>query len=517
MVTRQDPQYVLVDGAGNPIGSVFSDGTDVYIQHESSGEEIVLSSGGADIQQFSAGDVTIESRIVIYESGGNLLTTLDPASTSTPIQDAIDQLGREATGTIVLPVDPVYSPGDIVGAKNKSFLGTGGFGGSELICNADTDLFIQSNNFDRDLGESYFDNIRFRGNEFDPGALLTRTQGSAFAFTSTRGGANPGEGKAAHFDLGRCSFTNWTGSDPIIDSTRTADGGFFTSTWENVNFGAWEGGLVHMSTGAVGINIGTMRTHNDPADGVSDVAFFCDNNGEIRIQNYISNQHSGTEFQFHANNLRVHIDTFHFETDQELETPGGTVGAPIIDVQGTELIVDNPSCNGRGGLGEAEAFVQFSFNPETLVMPEPILRGGFVFTNAAVDIDSGPTQRVRLHRMPRSAVAINYFEGGTNSGNSGLVSDTDGLLADPIGDTKSGTVPAGGSLTVSFQDLDDPSRQVITEDFYLVSATRATANDYALSLDKAWFDESAGFWKLDISESEGSTAVDVEVEHQPYR
>lgn len=456
-----------------------------------------------------------DDSILVYGSGGNLIQRVVASNQSNPIQHCIDLIGRESAGTVVFGPEQYFSPGNIVGAKGKSFIGRGGYADTEIICSQDTDLFEQSDNFDRDLRNSYFDNIRFRGNEFSDGALVNRTQGSAFAFNTTRGGTNAGAGKAPRFCLGRVSFTNWMGPDPIIDATRTSGGAFFTSTWENVNFEGWEGGLVHANNGMVGINIGTVRTNNNPANDVSDVAIKIDCPGEVRIENYVSNEHSGTEM--HLLRTDAHIGTLHFETDQVLEQPNGTVGAPVVKIQNrADVTIQNPAVRGRNGAGEATAFLEVGYNSEEVDINPPTNFGQFSYSNAIVDVTDVPLGEMYLD-VPRSDIAINYADGSTVNGLAGDVISRDGELADPRSGTVSATVSAGGSSTFEFVDLTDTARDVSVADFAVSVTSRGSTNSFGVSRDKVFYDESSGSWKLVLSETEGNTSVTVDAEHQPYK
>jgi hypothetical protein len=145
---------------------------------------------------------------------------IDPATTDTPVQDAIDLIGRDNEGAVLLPPETIQETGPIVGGKDKILRGWGMLT-SEIEFTSDTaDGIAQDPNVNNDWWYSSVEDLRLNG-----------------------GGGGRSSGSAIHFEhftvpvfnLDRVDIPDWTGPDPVVWADQ--GGHWFDSTWGLVKAG----------------------------------------------------------------------------------------------------------------------------------------------------------------------------------------------------------------------------------------------------------------------------------------
>lgn len=145
---------------------------------------------------------------------------IDPATTATPVQDAIDLIGRNEAGAVLLPPITIEETGPIIGGKDKAIRGWGMLT-SEILFTSDTaDGIAQDPNTPNDWWYSSIEGVRLNGGGGG------RTSGSAIHFYTDT---------VPVFDLDRVDIPDWTGPDPVIWAEEP--GHWFDSTWGTVKAG----------------------------------------------------------------------------------------------------------------------------------------------------------------------------------------------------------------------------------------------------------------------------------------
>lgn len=212
------------DGANNQIGS--------------------LDENGLDIPSVSTDNLsgTYPGKVRAF-GDGEVLTTIDPTETTTPVQDAVGVINNQSNeqGGIELPPARITEAGTVTGATGISILGTPGESVIEF-----TDL--SANGFDIPNVSQPHAATLWHGFTLDGGSLADRTGGSAMNWT----------GIERSFNVGYLKFENWGGPDPVV---RVVDGKWHTAIAVMLDFGfsANEGqNLVINAGGSPPLKIGAM-------------------------------------------------------------------------------------------------------------------------------------------------------------------------------------------------------------------------------------------------------------------
>ena len=158
-------------------------------------------------------------RVVPLGGNAGLESTVDPAATETPVQDAIDAIGRGREGTVLLPPGDIEETGPIVGGRGKRIAGWGMTGTEVRITDPEADGIAQDPDLTDDWRYATVIDLRLDGGG------PPRTGGSAVHFQ---------EDAVPAFTLQRVDLPEWAGPDPIVWS----DGGhWFDSVWGLVKIG----------------------------------------------------------------------------------------------------------------------------------------------------------------------------------------------------------------------------------------------------------------------------------------
>jgi hypothetical protein len=122
---------------------------------------------------------------------------IDPATTSTPVQDALDRIGASNAGTVLLPPTTVTEGAPLTHGSKKSIIGFGPYS-SQIKFTNDTHGIMQAE--DGDWAYSLIRGVYLHGNDSGGGSAIYFDQHF------------PAQG----FNLDLVFLQNWFGSDPII-------------------------------------------------------------------------------------------------------------------------------------------------------------------------------------------------------------------------------------------------------------------------------------------------------------
>lgn len=154
----------------------------------------------------------------IAESG--VVASIDPSTTSTPVQDATDAIDNAgplvgssgmAAGAVLLPPKTnIQEQGPIQHGAFKWFLGHGITSSVIEITNLSGNGIQQDSNESQDWSQCYLDGLAFHGSD-----TTNRTAGSAIYIDQNARGMG----------MGYVKFRNWGGSDPVVffDGASTFD------------------------------------------------------------------------------------------------------------------------------------------------------------------------------------------------------------------------------------------------------------------------------------------------------
>lgn len=152
-------------------------------------------------------------RIRAFSETGHV-ASIDPSSSSSPLQDAIDAINADSgAGRIILPPGQIHEQGPLTGWGGKQILGYGNaYGGTELILDGDNPLVLcdtSVNNY------TYWDGILFKGGGKNQ---------PCFDFQSGVAGCN----------FGRLVFANFAnGSEGVISFNGATA---WASNWDYIRF-----------------------------------------------------------------------------------------------------------------------------------------------------------------------------------------------------------------------------------------------------------------------------------------
>ena len=175
-----------------------------------------LSPGGVPGTAWFA---SVENLVVPVGAGLGVEAAVDPETTDRPVQDAIDAIGRDNEGAVLLPPTTVEEAGPIVGGNTKQLLGWGMLTSEIRFTDPEADGIAQDPDIVDDWQYSSVSGVRLDGGG------PSRTGGSAIHFEHA---AVPA------FTLDRVDIPEWGGPDPVV----WADTGhWFDSVWGLVKVG----------------------------------------------------------------------------------------------------------------------------------------------------------------------------------------------------------------------------------------------------------------------------------------
>jgi hypothetical protein len=448
-------------------------------------EQVVNDIANSNIQ------AAWDGLVVPIAEGLGAIDAIDPTATTTPVQDAIDAINGTGSGSqngiILLPSKRITEAATLSGLGGKSLIGRGiGETIIEMTDLAADGLDVSGFN---DAARAFMTDLNFDGSSY-----VDRTGGSAIHFS----GAN-----ARHFNLGRVRFANWT--DPVIHLDSF---GPFTARWGQLSAFSYTGRFIHANGGgAHSIECGPILVRPEDDSIVLNV----NNSGlEARFESIAQESQSDTTtmVRLSGSNHRIRIN--------EIKHEKALSGASTVVDSGTGLsIYEYIVCQDA----EYDEAIRFQSNFSNTYVGHIGRKGGATFNNGEVNISSSPNSSGQSVYWGHSDdVAVNYFDGSTADGYAaGLLCQEDMRFADPISKTQTATISAGGSATLSFADLTALSRPIQPSEFDVSVAGRGGLSDVGVTVDKVYYDESAGNWAVVLSETEGSASVDVRVQYQPLR
>lgn len=353
---------------------------------DENGDEVSIDFGSIDTDGLQG---SYPTRVRAFDSAG-VVASIDPADTTTPVQDAIDAIGRSNGGTVILPPKTITEASAIVGGRDKRIIGYGIANGSAVEIDGDgTNGIEQDASVTRDWRNSYLDGWSL--NTADPS---NRTSGSAIylADQPTRG-----------MNMGLFKVFGWNGTDPIIHYD-TAHAFEFHAGFLRIE---GEGAGWQMDDAGPGMNVAQLVM--DVSDGGIGLSML--SGGELTIRHYSALRSTGRAFTGGATNARSNIGVLHYETDQVLN---GSPGAPWLgtNMAGSCHRVGMMALDGSSGASSNYAYRLHASNQNAILGPV-ITQGGYTLNNNVVNISSDP-DGTSWYFGASSDIDVNH--GGTNEG-----------------------------------------------------------------------------------------------------
>ena len=218
---------------------------------------LVSESVNTDEMLNSIGDARIQTAfdglVVPVAPGVGMDSAVDPTTTTTPVQDAVDAVNAataDGEGAVLLPPDTVQEDGTITGLGRINLIGWGEFTSSIEFTDLSSDGILVAGKSDG--RGAYLDGLELDGSD-----KASRTSGSAIRFTGTAG----------RFNMGTVRFDHW-GGDPVIWADTGAP---FSSHWQNLRFqtAGYSVRAIRLDEGGPNLSIGNMYAGNDA--GVPDI------------------------------------------------------------------------------------------------------------------------------------------------------------------------------------------------------------------------------------------------------
>lgn len=200
-------------------------------------ETDTLSVGNGAVQ------TSLDGFVVPVGKGLSAADAIDPSTTSTPIQDAInlvDATGVAAddkingAGGVLLPPGEVDTPGEIYGLGGKRLIGWGRQSSIIRVTDSAANGFALDYAANRHM--TYLDGFAISG-----GDRSARTAGSAINFGATTADADTSGEASVGGNIGQLYFFNWGGPDPVISSL-----GVFSNHWGYLRGERYDGSFIRM-------------------------------------------------------------------------------------------------------------------------------------------------------------------------------------------------------------------------------------------------------------------------------
>jgi len=246
----------------------------------------------------TAPQIALDGYVVPVAPGLSANDAVDPSTTTTPVQDAIDLIGRSNPGAVLFPPTRVDEDAPILGTKLKAFLGwrrgPSGINFTDLSASG----VRQDPNLSRDIGKSYWSNLLFYGVD-----QANRTGGAAFEWNLT---ANTQRSRGVNFH--QCNFNTWGGPDPVI---KMDPGGAFEFHWDYLDIANFDGTAIDFNNGGVGMSIGSMVITSHPSNSAPCIKV--DVGGEMQFDHISMMEHAGVGVDITSRKAQFLISQFHFE------------------------------------------------------------------------------------------------------------------------------------------------------------------------------------------------------------
>lgn len=265
-------QSVKLDGDKVDIAQLVSD-LDAGNQRITNVNSLTNNVSDANIQ------ASWDGLVVPVAPGLGMEDAVDPSSTSTPVQDAVDAIDATGSGaqagTVLLPPESVDEGAPLTNHRKKSFIGWGFASSTIRFTDLSADGLKQDTNESDDFGDSYWDGLSISGADEN-----NRTGGSAIHFN---------DHTANYFNMGIVQFCNWGDPDPVIhfdgghpfgfdwkyvisidsntNGVLTDDTGFTDGTIGHLKARLGDGSVALNLNGNCGLEIGYMycEKNNGPA------------------------------------------------------------------------------------------------------------------------------------------------------------------------------------------------------------------------------------------------------------
>jgi len=463
------------------------------LDHSALGGTRTHSGDDLTPNSLQTGEATIENQFIyIFDGVGNHLKNIDPATTTTPLQDSIDEIGASNAGTIILPPTTIQDDGPITNGSFKNIIGHGiaGTNASEVEITSDgTSGIEQDPNVTRDWRYSYLDNWILK----DGVGVGSRTSGSAIYL---------GEGNPRAMNKGLLKLSSWGSSDPVVHyDTNHA----FESVWDYIWIDGCNGTAFQIDDDGAANWVGQILHTSGNGSQT-----FNHNNGGVWKVEHIQCLAGVTEtYQSNSTGTSFQVGQIHHESDQTVDWIGD-----LTNGSASFFRCDRTTIGGSTGGTYSTGFRLKANSQNNIIGPVQVAGGASL---SQVIEQTKPAANNSWYFGPSDDVSISYFTNNNGNAEPGVICLTDMRQADPLSGGQNQTISAGGTATFSFSDHTGHLNKYSIDDFEMRVSGRGSANDFGLSKDKLWYDESGGYWKMDVSETEGNTSVDVELDYQPLR
>lgn len=185
---------------------------------------------------------------VIAISNGEVVASIDPSTTSAPLQDAIDAVNTsgDGQGAVIVP-DGIETAGDLNGFSQMSIIGRAP---KTTVTLTDTTVPLIDAATKADSRDCYWDRLRLTG----PGPTAGTQPAISF-------GAN-----VAQFNIGSLWLNDWdVGASGIIDCSA---GHAFGSRWGYIRCSNSDGRVLDIESGGSILEIGGISAYNNTAQDV---------------------------------------------------------------------------------------------------------------------------------------------------------------------------------------------------------------------------------------------------------
>ena len=307
------------DSNGNPYLEELTNNNRATLQPDGTFDTSAVATEQAVING-AAPQFALDGYVVPVASGLSSNDAIDPSATTTPVQDAIDAIGRTNGGAILLPPKEIQETGPILGSSFKTILGWGTSRRSTIkITDTAADAIGQDPDVARDCRRSYWHNLTIVG-----GDQSSRTAGSAINLDLSGN-------KPRGMNLGSVRFISWGGPDPVINFD---PGGAFELFWDYLEIASFEGKAVQIFEGGLGMRVGNLVVTSDPSNTGRCIDF--QSGGESQFGHISMMNHGGAGFFAKNTSLSLQVGQLHFENGSGSDV---STGSPVF------FIGDSECCN----------------------------------------------------------------------------------------------------------------------------------------------------------------------------
>lgn len=231
----------------------------VYDTRSDSWSTALHAGGIVDGQAVQSG---LDGSVVAVAPGLGVVDAIDPATTNTPVQDAVDaidatgngRLNQHSGGGVLLPPTTITRNGPAVtGLGSKTVRGWGA--SSVVNVNQNGDSFIQCSGRPENGMRVYLTDFVIDGGLSAGRGPDGRTNGSAIEATNSNLSAGRG------FNIGRLLFTRWYGNDPVINFRAAQP---YSCNWQWMRAEDYAGSFIHSSAGWFDMTLGNVFAYCRP-------------------------------------------------------------------------------------------------------------------------------------------------------------------------------------------------------------------------------------------------------------